>query len=219
MTCEPNQANKFRPNQAKKPKNRVMIRWKTRTFKCLIIGNPGTGKTSFMKRLLCQGFNEDYEATTEPAVQTFQFRTSRLPERKRIRLQCYEYPMTEGFNDKFFKERDCINMDCAIIMCDITDESSMKPVDDWIELFKRYGKEIPTIVCGNKADLIPIGVVKPIGYNSKSNNVVWTPCSVKSLKGLWVPFTYIARMLTTGPHDLPFSFFNEMARRGLPLHK
>ncbi|XP_021746688.1 GTP-binding nuclear protein Ran-3-like isoform X2 [Chenopodium quinoa] len=125
MSCEPNQANKCRPNQAKIPKNRVIIHWKTRTFKCLIIGNPGTGKTSFMKRLLCQGFNEDYEPTTEPAVQTFKFRTSRLPERKRIRLQCYEYPMTEGFNDKFFKERDCINMDCAIIMCDITDESNM----------------------------------------------------------------------------------------------
>lgn len=47
-------------------------------------------------------------------------------------------------------------MDCAIIMSDITDDSSLKHVDDWIELFKRYGRFVCLYIYNLRLQLTPL---------------------------------------------------------------
>jgi GTP-binding nuclear protein Ran len=114
------------------------------TFKCVLVGDGGTGKTTFVKRHLTEEFESIYNATLGVEVHPLVFHTNRGP----IKFNVWD---TAG-QDNFLREVYYIQGQCAIIMFDVTSKVTFENVPNWRRDLVRVCEGIPIVICGNKVD-------------------------------------------------------------------
>ncbi|XP_062139906.1 GTP-binding nuclear protein Ran-like [Drosophila sulfurigaster albostrigata] len=118
------------------------------THKCLLLGDSGVGKTTFLRRHATGHFKDTHKLTKGVQVHTLLLQT----DYQDLALELWEVAGDErhgGLNDGYF-----FFAKCAIIMFDLSVESTALSVARWLRSFERIcGKQLPVIVCGNKADL------------------------------------------------------------------
>jgi GTP-binding nuclear protein Ran len=134
------------------------------TFKLVLVGDGGTGKTTFVKRHLTGEFEKKYVATLGVEVHPLVFYTNRGP----IRFNVWD---TAG-QEKFGGLRDgyYIQGQCAIIMFDVTARVTYKNVPNWHRDLVRVCDNIPIVLCGNKVDIKDRKVkAKNIIFHRKKN--------------------------------------------------
>lgn len=160
----------------------------TTTYKLVLVGDGGCGKTAYSKKIRTGSFEPKYVATLGVEVHPIKFQTTNG------RSFCFNVWDTAG-QDKFGGLRDSyyLKADCAINMFDLTQEvttSTFRWKGDVKEVLARKGKEIPVLIIGNKRDLVPFP------YSDHG------PClSTKedSVTQLLHPFLILARLLTKDP--------------------
>ncbi|KAF8070880.1 RAN-A1 [Scenedesmus sp. PABB004] len=171
-------------------------------FKLVLVGDGGTGKTTFVKRHLTGEFEKKYEPTIGVEVRPLDFTTNR----GKIRFYCWD---TAG-QEKFGGLRDgyYIHGQCAIIMFDVTSRLTYKNVPTWHRDLCRVCENIPIVLCGNKVD-VKNRQVKPkqVTFHRKKN-LQYYEISAKSNYNYEKPFLYLARKLTGDPH---LQFVEEVA--------
>jgi len=166
----------------------------TPTFKCVLVGDGGTGKTTFVKRHLTGEFEKKYIATLGVEVHPIVFHTSRGP----IRFNVWD---TAG-QEKFGGLRDgyYIQGQCAIIMFDVTARVTYKNVPNWHRDLVRVCESIPMVLVGNKVDVKDRKVkAKTITFHRKKN-LQYYDISAKSNYNFEKPFLYLARKLVGDPN-------------------
>uniref|UniRef100_A0A6T8VFM1 GTP-binding nuclear protein n=1 Tax=Chlamydomonas leiostraca TaxID=1034604 RepID=A0A6T8VFM1_9CHLO len=171
-------------------------------FKLVLVGDGGTGKTTFVKRHITGEFEKKYEPTIGVEVRPLDFTTNR----GKIRFYCWD---TAG-QEKFGGLRDgyYIHGQCAIIMFDVTSRLTYKNVPTWHRDLCRVCENIPIVLCGNKVD-VKNRQVKPkqVTFHRKKN-LQYYEISAKSNYNYEKPFMYLARKLTGDPH---LTFVEEIA--------
>ena len=167
------------------------------TFKLILVGDGGVGKTTFVKRHLTGEFEKKYVATLGVEVHPLVFTTNYGA----IRFNCWD---TAG-QEKFGGLRDgyYIQGQAAIIMFDVTSRITYKNVPNWHRDLVRVCENIPIVLCGNKIDIKDRKVkAKNITFHRKKN-LQYYDLSAKSNYNFEKPFIWLARKLT-GRADLHF---------------
>ncbi|CAI8493591.1 GTP-binding nuclear protein gsp1/Ran [Hanseniaspora opuntiae] len=163
------------------------------TFKLVLVGDGGTGKTTFVKRHLTGEFEKKYIATIGVEVHPLAFHTN-FGE---IKFDCWD---TAG-QEKFGGLRDgyYINAQCGIIMFDVTSRITYKNVPNWHRDLVRVCENIPIVLCGNKVDVKERKVkAKTITFHRKKN-LQYYDISAKSNYNFEKPFLWLARKLAGSP--------------------
>ncbi|EHA8587455.1 GTP-binding nuclear protein Ran-A1 [Cocos nucifera] len=162
-------------------------------FKLVIVGDGGTGKTTFVKRHLTGEFEKKYEPTIGVEVHPLDFFTNC----GKIRFYCWD---TAG-QEKFGGLRDgyYIHGQCAIIMFDVTARLTYKNVPTWHRDLCRVCENIPIVLCGNKVDVKNRQVKAKMVTFHRKKNLQYYEISAKSNYNFEKPFLYLARKLAGDP--------------------
>lgn len=159
-------------------------------FKLILVGDGGTGKTTFVKRHLTGEFEKRYVATIGVDVHPLKFDTNR----GRICFNCWD---TAG-QEKFGGLRDgyYIQGDCAIIMFDVTSRNTYRNVPNWHRDITRVcDNNIPIVLVGNKVDCPDRQVkAKMIDFHRKKH-IQYFDISAKSNYNFEKPFLWLARRM------------------------
>jgi GTP-binding nuclear protein Ran len=164
------------------------------TFKCVLLGDGGTGKTTFVKRHLSGEFEKKYVATLGVEVHPLEFNTTR----GKIRFNVWD---TAG-QEKFGGLRDgyYIQGQCGILMFDVTARVTYKNVPNWHRDLVRVCENIPIVLTGNKVDIKDRKVkAKSIVFHRKKN-LQYYDISAKSNYNFEKPFLWLARKLIGDPN-------------------
>lgn len=161
-------------------------------YKCMIVGDPYVGKTTYINRFVKGDFRKSYDATMGVEVHPLTFKMS---EDKRIIFNCWNCAGNERYKSlgvEGYKQ----TMDCAIIMYDMTAPSTFINIERW---YNMLDKEKPIIICGNKCDSNKSCGIKEL------NNLIDLPIdiniidhiqiSAKSNYNYNLPFLKLARVL------------------------
>jgi len=160
-------------------------------YKCLLVGDAGVGKTTFIKRHLTGEFQKKYQATLGVAVNPLDFSTSRGEVIFNMWDCAGHFPnMGDNWQDHWSRA------DAVIIMYDVTSSISKDNIQSWVDKVKTVcGPNIPIVVAGNKTDATKI---KSCAY--KSNSEQHFKLSAKSNYNFEKPFMWLARKLLTDPN-------------------
>jgi len=164
------------------------------TFKLILVGDGGVGKTTFVKRHLTGEFEKKYVATLGVEVHPLGFHTNYGP----IVFNCWD---TAG-QEKFGGLRDgyYIQGQAAIIMFDVTSRITYKNVPNWHRDLVRVCESIPIVLVGNKVDVKDRKVkAKSITFHRKKN-LQYYDISAKSNYNFEKPYLYLARKLLNQPN-------------------
>jgi len=162
-------------------------------FKLVLVGDGGTGKTTFVKRHMTGEFEKKYIATLGVEVHPLKFYTNFGG----LLFNCWD---TAG-QEKFGGLRDgyYIQGQCAIIMFDVTSRVTYKNVPNWHRDLVRVCENIPIVLCGNKVDVKERKVkAKSITFHRKKN-LQYYDISAKSNYNFEKPFLWLLRKLCGEP--------------------
>jgi len=168
------------------------------SYKLILVGDGGVGKTTFVKRHRTGEFEKKYVATLGVEVHPLKFYTQHGP----FTFNCWD---TAG-QEKFGGLRDgyYINGQAAIIMFDVTSRDTYKRVAVWHRDLVRVCENIPVVLCGNKIDVKDRKVkTKHIVFHRKKANMQYYDISAKSNYNFEKPFLWLAKKVT-GKEDLKF---------------
>jgi len=176
------------------PAAQPQVQLQAPTFKLILVGDGGTGKTTFVKRHLTGEFEKKYVATMGVEVHPLNFHTNY----GQIVFNVWD---TAG-QEKFGGLRDgyYIQGKCAIIMFDVTSRVTYKNVANWHRDLVRVCENIPIVLCGNKVDIKDRKVkIKQITFHRKKN-LQYYDISAKSNYNFEKPFLWLARKLLNEPN-------------------
>lgn len=167
------------------------------SFKIILVGDGGVGKTTFVKRHVSGEFEKRYVPTIGVEVHPMLFHTNYGP-------MCFNMWDTAG-QEKFGGLRDgyYIQGNGGILMFDVTARVTYKNVPNWHRDLTRVCENIPIVLVGNKVDIKDRAVkAKNIVFHRKKN-LQYYDISAKSNYNYEKPFLWLARKLT-GKSDLVF---------------
>ncbi|ESO09522.1 hypothetical protein HELRODRAFT_143589, partial [Helobdella robusta] len=132
---------------------------KTRTFKIIILGDSGVGKTCLATRL-CQGqFPERTDATIGV---DFRYKNLLIKD-ELVKLQIWDTAGQERYR-KSMVHHFYRNVNAVVFVYDVTDLSSFENLPVWIHECESYHlkEDVLRIIIGNKCDIEPHKVLTSI---------------------------------------------------------
>lgn len=164
----------------------------TRTYKIILVGDGGVGKTTWVKRHSTGEFEKKYIATMGVDVEPITFHTNNGP----VCLNVWDCAGQEKFNG--LGSGYYCGADAAIVMFDVTSPLSYKNAKTWIRDIRAIDESIPIVLCGNKIDCPERDHrVKPcdIFLHKTENCLAYYGISAKSNYNLEKPFLVILRKM------------------------
>jgi Ras-related protein Rab-8A len=162
------------------------------TYKIVIFGDAGCGKTTLTQRFLTDLFKSDSKMTI--GVE-FQVKSIEV-EGKKVKLQIWDFGGEERF--RFLLPTYIRGANGGFFMYDVTNYSSVAHIDDWLMVL-RQGSELkfPLLVVGGKADLPEREVTstEAIKIAMSRDTDGFIECSSKTGENVETLFTALTRMM------------------------
>ena len=121
-------------------------------LKVIVLGDSGVGKTSLINQFVNKTFSSQYKLT----IGTDCLTKDVIIDSRHVTLQIWDTAGQERFrslNASFYR-----GADCCILTYDVSNSSSFKSLDSWIDEFliqssSQNPENFPFVVIGNKVDL------------------------------------------------------------------
>jgi GTP-binding nuclear protein Ran len=167
---------------------------KPKSYKLVLCGDGGTGKTTFVKRHLTGEFEKKYIATIGAEVHPMLFCTSR----GKIYFDVWD---TAG-QERYCALRDgyYVGAECAIIMFDVCSRITYKNLNNWYKSLTRVCEGIPIVIVGNKVDVPDRKVKARQILFPRKHGIQYYDISAKSNYQFEKPFLWLLRKLTGDPN-------------------
>lgn len=164
------------------------------TFKCVLLGDGESGKSTFVRRHLTGEFTPNYIPTLGVEVHPLTFATSHGPV-------CFNVWDTAG-QDKFGGLRTgyYIQADCAILMFDLTKKSTYLNLNKWYQDILNVCPNIPIVLVGNKFDQTNHKIQQVEITFHREHQLQYYNVSAKSNYEFEKPFIWLTRHLTKNPN-------------------
>jgi small GTP-binding protein len=150
------------------------------SYKYILIGDPGVGKTSIVSKCTMNEFNETYNPTIGVDFGT---KIARVEDRD-YKLYIWDTAGNEIY--KTITQSYYRNANCVILVYDITNRQSFINLPLWITNINNIVKDTLMILVGNKND---IGFKREVdyeeGYNAaKKNNMLFMELSARNYENV-----------------------------------
>lgn len=166
------------------------------TYKIVIFGDAGCGKTTLTQRYLTNLFKSD---STMTIGVDFEVKSLDIDEKK-VKLQIWDFGGEERF--RFLLPTYVKGASGGLFMYDVTNYSSLAHIDDWLTIIKKEADALfPIVVAGGKGDLAEDREVSAEeGINiSKSRDVdAFIECSSKTGENVEETFQTLTRLMLQG---------------------
>jgi Ras-related protein Rab-8A len=166
------------------------------TYKVVIFGDAGCGKTTLTQRFLTNLFKSDTKMTIGV---DFEVKSMDI-NGKKVKLQIWDFGGEERF--RFLLPTYVRGANGALFMYDVTNYSSLAHIDDWLLVVRREMKSeqdaFPIIVVGGKADLVDDReVTGDEGINIARSRAVegFIECSSKTGENVEETFDALTRLM------------------------
>ena len=120
------------------------------SFKVVLVGESGVGKTSIITQFIDQTFQEDQQSTTGG---TFSTKTVKCGNNKTLKFEIWDTAGQERYRSltkMFYKDANA-----AVLVYDITRKDSFEQLKSyWAEQIKECPENIIVVIAANKNDLI-----------------------------------------------------------------
>ncbi len=124
---------------------------KSSVFKVVVTGDGGVGKSSSVRRYCGEAFTEEYMMTIGANFVAKDVKLDEYPNHF-IKLQLWDLAGQKHFS--FVRPPFYMGASGIVYTFDLTRSSSFQNISEWkIEAEKVVGKEVPSILIGNKSDL------------------------------------------------------------------
>lgn len=160
------------------------------TFKCILVGNGGVGKTTFIKKHLMGEFVQRYVPTLGVDVSPIVITTDAKP----FRFNVWDVAGQEqygGLGSGYY-----VQADCAIVMFDLTSRLSYHNCQHWVNQIRSTCGNIPTILVGTKSDITERKVLAEDIDPHHQLGSFYYDVSAKSGYQIEKPFTQLVQILT-----------------------
>ncbi|CUF13472.1 ras-related GTP-binding nuclear protein Rtb5, putative [Bodo saltans] len=159
------------------------------TFKLALVGDGGTGKTTFVKRHLTDEFEEHYVATVGVDVHPLTFHTNR----GKICFNCWA---TSTLPNKILFSKVLT----ARSSCSMLPPRTLRSVPSWHRDMTRVCDNIPIVLVGNKVDCADRQVkAKMITFHRKKG-LQYYDISATSNYNFEKPFLWLAKKIANDPN-------------------
>ena len=163
------------------------------TYKIVIFGDAGTGKTTLTQRYLTNLFKSDSHMTIGV---DFEVKALDIDEKK-IKLQIWDFGGEERF--RFILPTYVRGATGGIFMYDVTNYSTLAHIDDWLLVIRKEASiNFPIIVVGGKADLADsreISSEEGISMAKSRDVDAFLECSSKTGENVEITFQSLARLM------------------------
>ncbi|MBN2155936.1 MAG: GTP-binding protein [Candidatus Lokiarchaeota archaeon] len=119
--------------------------------KIVVIGDASVGKTSLIKKYTAGSFNQEYIKTVGAQFSRYQ---KILGDNEEIRVRLLFWDIAGQDDFEFMRPKFYHGARGAIVVFDLTRDDTLENVMTWYNELRRHVGVIPTILFGNKQDLI-----------------------------------------------------------------
>ncbi len=162
------------------------------TFKIIIFGDAGCGKTTLTQRYLTELFKSDSKMTIGVEFEAKALEVAG----KKVKLQIWDFGGEERF--RFLLPTYVRGAQGGVFMFDVSNYSSLGHIDDWLmTIQKDMDYKFPILVVGGKADLSDREVSHEEGINiAKSRGTDgFIECSAKTGENVENVFEALTRLM------------------------
>ncbi|KAL4067306.1 ras family-domain-containing protein [Scleroderma yunnanense] len=186
-------------------------------FKLVLLGESAVGKSSLVLRFVKNQFDDYRESTIGAAFLT---QTVTLDDQTIVKFEIWDTAGQERYKAPMYYR----NANCAVVVYDITQASSLDKARTWIrELQRQADPSIVIALCGNKTDLAVRRQVtqEEAKKYADEEGLMWFETSAKTGEGVSEVFTAIAKKLplSAPPSRTGASRGSAAARQGVDLNK
>lgn len=120
-------------------------------FKLVVIGDGAVGKTSLIKRYTSGSFNQEYIKTLGAQFSRYE---RIIGENKKTRARLFFWDIAGQQEFSFMRPTFYNGARGAIVVFDLSREETLDNVMIWYEDVRKFCGDLPTVLFGNKSDLI-----------------------------------------------------------------